>query len=57
MWKEWEMNKLAKRADVQIVDGKGGEENHECDGRTALIDIWKEWEENAEQQEHIGVEY
>ena len=29
--------------------GKGGEEDRECDGRTALREIWKEWEENEEQ--------
>ena len=25
----------------------------ECDGRTALREIWKEWEENGEQQQKI----
>ena len=28
---------------------KGFEEDRECDSRTALREIWKEWEENAEQ--------
>ena len=32
---------------------KGGEDDRECDGRTALRDIWKEWEDNREQQEKI----
>ena len=32
---------------------KGGEEDQECDGRTALREIWEEWEENGEQQEKI----
>ena len=32
---------------------KGGEEDRECDGRTALREIWKEWEENGEQQQKI----
>ena len=27
--------------------GKGGEEDRECDGRTVLREIWKEWEENV----------
>ena len=27
--------------------GKGGEEDRECDGRTALREIWREWEENG----------
>ena len=30
---------------------KGGEEDRECDGRTALREIRKEWEENGEQQQ------
>ena len=29
---------------------KGGKEDQEYDGRTALREIWKEWEENGEQQ-------
>ena len=33
--------------------GKGGEEDRECDGRTALREIWKEREENGEQQLYI----
>ena len=40
--------KLVKRSDVQKVEGKGGGENWDWDGRTALEDIWKEWEENGE---------
>ena len=32
---------------------EGGEENLECDGRTALRKIWKEWEENGEQQQRV----
>ena len=32
---------------------KGGEEDLECDGRSALREIWKEWEENGEQQQKI----
>ena len=30
---------LATRADVENVDGKGSEEDRECDGRTALREI------------------
>ena len=44
---------LAKRSDAQKVEGKGGKEDRECDGRTALREIWKEWEENGEQQQQI----
>jgi len=33
--------KLANRAGAQKVDGKGGEEESECDGRTALQETWK----------------
>ena len=32
---------------------KGGEEDQECDGRTALREIGKEWEQNGEQQQKI----
>ena len=40
--------KFAKRADAQKVEEKGGEEVWECDGRTALREIWKEYEKNVE---------
>ena len=33
--------KLTKRANAQKVEGKGGEEDRECTGRTALREIWK----------------
>ena len=37
--------------------GKGGEEDREYDGRSALREVWKEWEENGEQQQKTdGVE-
>ena len=32
---------------------EGGEEDRDYDGRTALREIWKEWEENGEQQQNI----
>ena len=32
---------------------QGGEEDRECDGRTALRGTWKEWEVNGEQQQTI----
>ena len=41
--------KLAERADAQKVEGKGGQEDQECDGRTALREIWKEWEDNCKR--------
>ena len=31
----------------------GGEEDRECDGRTAVREIWEEWEENGGQQQKI----
>ena len=34
--------------------GNGGEEDRECDGRTALREICKEWEENRKQQQNIN---
>ena len=42
--------KMSKRSDAQKVEGKGCEEDRKRDGRTALREIWKEWEENGEQQ-------
>ena len=33
---------------------KGGVEDQECDGRTVLREIWKEWEEYGEQQHQMG---
>jgi len=41
--------KVTKRADAQ----KGGEEDQECDERTALRKFWEESEENGEQQQKI----
>ena len=51
-------DKLAKRSDFKKVEGKRKRGRpRECDGRTALSETWKEWEENGEQQQHIeGVE-
>ena len=46
-------DKLAKRSYAQKVEGNGGEEDRECDGKTALREIWEEWEENGEQQQKI----
>ena len=33
--------------------GNVGEVDRECDGRTYLKEIWKEWEENGEQHQKI----
>ena len=33
--------------------GKEGEEDRECDDRTVLRGIWKEREENGEQQQKV----
>ena len=43
--------KLANRSDAQKLEGKGSD--RECDGRTALREVWKEWEENGELQQKI----
>jgi len=32
---------------------KEGKEDREYDGKTALREIWKEWEENGEHQQEI----
>ena len=54
MWKELEIKtKLARRADAEKEDGKGSEEDRECDGRTAFRGIWKKWEENGEEPQKI----
>ena len=37
------------------MEGKGAEEDRECDGRTALREFWTEWEENGEHQHMIEV--
>ena len=42
-----------KNCQIRKWRGKGGEEDREGDGRTALREIWEEWEENGEQQEKI----
>ena len=42
---------MTMRSDAQKVEGKGRDEDRECDGRTALREAWKEWEENGEQQQ------
>ena len=36
--------------------GKGGEEDRDSDGKTALREIWKDWEENGEQQQGYELE-
>ena len=48
-------DKFAMRADAQKVEGKGGEDDRDCDGRSALREIWKEWEDNGEQLQKIGI--
>ena len=44
---------MEKRVDAQKMEGIGGKEDRECDGRTVLREIWKEWEENGEQQQQF----
>jgi len=47
---DWEINKNKKRADVQKVVGKLGEEDQDWYGKTVLRETLKEWEKNGEQQ-------
>ena len=47
MWQEEEMENW-QRSHAQKVEGKGGEEQRNCDGRTALVKICKEWENKGE---------
>ena len=35
------------------MEGKGAEEDRECDGRTALREIWKKWQGKGELQQKI----
>ena len=37
----------------QKVEGEMRRRDRECDRRTALSNIWKEWEENGEEQQKI----
>jgi len=39
--------KKAKRVDAQKVEGQGGEEHRQCDGRIVLREAWNEWESNG----------
>ena len=46
--------KLTKREQMpRKCGGKEGEEDRECDGRTGLSEIWKEWEKNGEQRQKM----
>ena len=53
LWKEWETTNWQRDRVPRKMRGKGGEEDRECDGRTGLRGIWKEWVENGEQQQKI----
>ena len=35
------------------MEGRRGEEENKCDGRTGLREIGKEWEEEGEQQQKM----
>jgi len=35
--------------------GKGGDEGRECDGKTILSEIWKEWEKTGELKQKIEI--
>ena len=48
-WKEWEMKNWQREQMLRKWRGNGGEEDRNCDGRTALRRIWKEWVGNGEQ--------
>ena len=50
-----EIKKLANRSDAQKVERMGGEEDRECNGRTTLRYIWREWEKNGEYQQKIEI--
>ena len=50
---KWEIENWQREPMPRKWRGKGGEEDRECDGRTGFREIWKEWEENGEQQQNI----
>ena len=52
---KWERKNWQREQMPSKWRDKGGEEGQECDERTALREIWKEWEENGEQQQNIEV--
>ena len=45
--KNWQLEQMPRK----WGEG-GGEEDREGDGRTAVREIWKEWEENGGQQQN-----
>ena len=51
--KDWEMKNWQRQHMHKKWRVKGGEEDRERHGRTALREIWKEWGDNGEQQQHI----
>ena len=55
MWKEWETKHGQRDQMRREWREKGSEEDQECKGRTALREIWREWEEEGEQQKIEGV--
>ena len=51
MWKDggkWQREQMPRK-----WKKTGGEEDRECNGRTALREIWEDWEENGEQQQKM----
>ena len=42
------MKRLQKRGHAKKGEGKGRRGRREYDGRTALREFWKEWEDNGE---------
>ena len=49
----WQTFSLAKKTVAQKVEAKRSDEDRKCDGRTALREVWKELEENREQQQKL----
>ena len=46
--------KIGKENRCPEMGGRAGDEDRECDGRTALREVWNGWEEDAEQ--HLNIE-
>ncbi len=45
--------RMAKRADARRLEGKGGEEELDCDGKTMEKEILKDWEKGGKRERTI----
>jgi len=56
MWKEWEIKNWQRDQMTRDWVGKGGNEDRDCNGRTAFKrEIWREWEKEEQEQNNAEV--